>query len=474
MKTQRGWLVAVAIIFTLLPTLAAPPEVEALFPRAVALWQTTLVTPYAAQYTGVKFIGAADLDGDGLRDLLFAEASKFYQLYRGLGGGRFEQHHLCHFWYPVEGSPFTYRCGGFFCVEAGDLVDFDADGNVDLVLCGLRGSNDRNVYQVVLRRNLGELRFEDVAEVELPEGLQKIWGLPPSNGSSLEILGCAVTEERGKHYTRVYYVRLHHRGNWEFGGTELTRQGEGTPFARLDLNGDDAADVLLIRDDGVWALFGSRENGFAEELVFPTSERPRDVAVGDLNGDGVEDLALAIPQGVVVALGTGGGFREMGHFSLQEEPFEIEVADFNGDGVVDLAAISRTTQVAKEGSYREMYKAHVSVLLGRGDGSFIGPTHIPTDGRHPRSIVAVDVDGDGDLDLVVANEGSGDLSVLEGDGEGGFGLAPYSPVVITPCIQCLTWVGTGDFDEDGRPDLVVIQAADDLVFILLNRLGSTG
>jgi hypothetical protein len=80
------------------------------------------------------------------------------------------------------------------------------------------------------------------------------------------------------------------------------------------------------------------------------------------------------------------------------------------------------------------------------------------------AIAAADLDADGLLDLVVANRGSNDVSVLVGRGDGTFAeearLGPVSrPVAIA----------VGDVDADGLPDLVVANDDTDDVSVLFNR-----
>src|SRR5438445_16436 len=90
------------------------------------------------------------------------------------------------------------------------------------------------------------------------------------------------------------------------------------------------------------------------------------------------------------------------NFAVQLYPSSVGVGDFNGDGKQDLA-------VADQGS------GNVSVLLGNGRGSFGAATSF---GAHtsPRTVAVGDFNRDGKQDLAIANSGSGDVSVLLGTG----------------------------------------------------------
>ncbi|HWZ86802.1 MAG TPA: VCBS repeat-containing protein, partial [Thermoanaerobaculia bacterium] len=71
-------------------------------------------------------------------------------------------------------------------------------------------------------------------------------------------------------------------------------------------------------------------------------------------------------------------------------------------------------------------------------------------GRVPEAVAAGDFDGDGRIDLVVASEGAGDVTVLLGDGRGGFRVGRSFPAGAHP-----TEIFVADFDHDGRPDLAI-------------------
>jgi hypothetical protein len=185
---------------------------------------------------------------------------------------------------------------------------------------------------------------------------------------------------------------------------------------------------------------------------------PASVAVGDFNGDGKLDLAVAnsASNNVSVLLGNGDGtFQAAVNYAVGTNPASVAVGDLNGDGKLDLA-------VANIGSN------NVSVLLGNGDGTFKAAVNYAV-GSSPYSVAVGDFNGDGKLDLAVANPGSNNVSVLLGNGDGTFQTAVNYAVGSYPYS-----VAVGDFDGDGRMDLAVANHGSNNVSILLQSAPTGG
>jgi hypothetical protein len=207
-----------------------------------------------------------------------------------------------------------------------------------------------------------------------------------------------------------------------------------------DFNGDDKLDLVTANYffDFISVRLGNGMGGFGPKTTKNVGRWPHSVAVGDFNRDNKLDLATAnnLSNDVSVLLGDGtGGFAPKTDFGAGGEPISVAVGDFNLDGKPDLAT-------ANSGS------GNVSVLLGDGMGGF-GPKTDFGVGSEPRSVAVGDFNLDGKPDLVTANSGSGNVSVLLGDGTGGFGPKTNFGVGNGPGS-----VAVGDFNLDGKPDLV--------------------
>ena len=196
---------------------------------------------------------------------------------------------------------------------------------------------------------------------------------------------------------------------------------------------------------------------FAAATSFPVGVDAAAVAVGDLNGDGKPDLAVAnfSTDNVSVLLGTGSGsFGAATNFPAGSGPFGVAIGDFNTDGRPDLAVANR-------------FSNNVSVLLGTGTGSFGAPTNFGA-GNNPTSVAIADLNADGKPDLAVTNENSLNVSILLGNGAGSFGAATNFGVGFLP-----TSVAIGDLNADGKPDLAVANSNGSNVSVLLGN-GSGG
>ncbi len=227
------------------------------------------------------------------------------------------------------------------------------------------------------------------------------------------------------------------------------REDYDNPFdswdvAAEDFNEDGYQDLVVANrgSQDVSILIGRGEGSFQDAIIYDVGGSPVAVATGDFDEDGRQDIATAISRNVSILLGNGDGtFQGYVHYRVSEYYYcqlsDLAIEDFNNDGHLDLA-------VANEDS------DYVSILLGRGDGSFQEARDYGV-GIGPKDVATGDFNEDGHLDLAVANNFSLDVSILMGCGDGSFQAAVYYDIKHT--VQA---VATGDFDEDGHIDLAVV------------------
>jgi len=237
-----------------------------------------------------------------------------------------------------------------------------------------------------------------------------------------------------------------------------------------DFNGDGKADLAVANnaDNSVSVFLGHGDGTFGSAITTTAigGQGPVALAVGDFNGDGKLDLAVAnnvdtqaSPSNVAILLGDGtGNFTLKSTVSMENPgPVWVGVADLNGDARLDLVAVSSQSNASLG------YPGVVAVFLGNGDGTFGATSALPNAGTGPVSVAIGDFNNDGKLDLVQVNSnptsGSpGSLGVLTGNGDGTFnvlnGVTP--PTGIGP-----RGIVAADFNGDGNLDVAVANSSPD-------------
>lgn len=308
-------------------------------------------------------------------------------------------------------------------------ADFDGDGNQDVaVLTRNAGSNALRIYY-------GDGSFSDI------------------NASSI--------------------VRL---------DLTLSLTGEGVAMDQADLNNDGQADLLVMNNTGaVSLLLSDSPRSYSESSVLNTggvgaNSTFVELRVGDFNSDKRPDLVrLNQSQGlIVVNFGTGGGsFNQNVAFTIQTGPMptDLEVVDIGCDGLLDL--ISTDSAAASS-----------TILLGRGDGSFILPTlsNFNAGLADVKRGVAGDFDNDGFMDFANVGETVTEIGVLfnvtkslitENNGPPNNAGAAASMVVgdftNSGVLDVLTFdpdfdellifngLGDGSFSQAGQPDFFFLE-----------------
>lgn len=216
-------------------------------------------------------------------------------------------------------------------------------------------------------------------------------------------------------------------------------------MALADIDGDGDDDVVRVGEfDEPVVLFGDGSGAFVDPTPLPIASFSVRVELGDINGDGFVD-ALFGPKfsDAVATFGNGTGlFAPLGDLGTYPSmPSGIALADLDGDGADDVLVALGTQKP-------------LAIRMSNGAGNGFGLQALPN--ASPGAIAATDFDLDGDQDLVVRQTSSIPYVArsLRNDGFGNF--QPATTDVPIPGEGFV--LELADFDADGIDDLVTLQA----------------
>jgi hypothetical protein len=420
----------------------------------------TAVRPLAVQ--------AADMNGDGKLDLVVASnlgigniamSNNSISILLGNGDGTFQNH--------VDYATPSGEVNGAGIPAWVVVADFNGDGKLDVAanyaLPETATGTFPGAVAVYLGNTDGTLQRPVIFQVQDQFGPACSAATGDFNGDGRQDL--SVTTNSG---IEIFL------GNGD--GTFTLKGSGGGGFGQIiavDLDKDGKLDLVATSPlgNGVTAILGNGDGTFQMDTEFniATGSWPSGIAVGDFNGDGEQDIAVTVinisppypgvtsPAGsVVVFLGEGNGVFGGTPLSSavgadKSVTVSIKAVDLNGDGKLDLVFVN-------SGQPGSSIDNTVSVLLGRGDGTFRPQQTFPT-GLFPVDVEVADFNGDGKPDLAVANQicaltasscGAGSVSVLLGKGDGTFQPHVDFAVGVTPAS-----LATGDFSGNGKPGIAV-------------------
>jgi hypothetical protein len=410
---------------------------------------------YGTGYDPISVV-VGDFNGDHKRDLVTANSgSNTVSELIGNGDGSFRSHRD----FPLELNPAFTAVWDFNGDGIPDLVVANAGNGADSFVVSVLFGNGDGTFQPPVEYQAGEEPVSIVVADFNGDGIADLavaddnCPYDPCPGGYLSVL---LGNADGTFQAPSYY------GSW---------RGAVLSIATGDFNGDGKLDLVVADMYGstVGVLLGKGDGTFGPQREFRTGHATASVAVGDFNGDGKLDIVSANfcgksptcqngPGTVSILLGNGDGtFRSHVDYQTGNNPLSVAVGDFNGDGKTDLA-------VADSASRDSQYSA-VSVLLGNGDGTF--QKHVDYSvGSIPLAVTVTDINGDGRQDLAVANGGNKTVSVLLGNGDGTF-----QPHVDYATGNGTASVVAADLNGDGKTDLVTANYGN-TISVLLNTAGT--
>lgn len=404
----------------------------------------------------VSSLSVGNYDGDGHLDLaVLADGGAFILL--GLGDGTFRVPPMV----PLSENRSTIAIG-----------DFNGDGRPDLVT-GSWSSGELSFLP-----GLGDGGFGEASRLGNVPCAQSLASGDFNNDGALDVAvasdGWGFNVAVASDCTSAVFVFLGDR----LGNFTLQTQSKFAGFGPSDLkaadfNGDGRLDLAVVNGfpnplnefvGAVSILVGRGDGSFGPDLAFRFPSFPSSFAIGDLNNDGVPDLAITSGpfareefQGVSILLGDGhGGFVWWARFAPKSYLSDVDIEDLDGDGNADLV-------VAVSLGY-----SYSGILWGRGDGTFGPLAPLLAESPFALSDAVADLNSDGYLDVVRSN--SGTISVFLGHGD-----RTFEPEMRFLASGAPSFLLTADLNSDRRPDLVVLPSGNsfmrwigDSFMVLLN------
>jgi hypothetical protein len=455
----------------------------------------------------VDSIAIGDLDADNKPDIAASSTSSGITLFRGDGVGGFSRGRT----YLVKSSPFSVA-----------LSDFDSDGKQDTAAGGPSGQ--LTSFSIMLNTGAGvfaapravgtnassfgssatDVAVDDFNGDGLPDmavshsgqaGVNAIIAIllndanggftpmPPISffpGSSFRRVVTADFNEDGKADVAVagtISIPFQHVVSVSFGngngtfGTPLNISGffgqNPYDFAVGEFNNDGNLDIVVVSgtSQNYSILFGNGSGGFAFAAVQSVGTRFDRVAVGDFTGDSKQDLVITDfddARVVVLRNNDGGLFGVIQSIDLPGRPSAVVVDDFNSDGKRDIAVASQIL-----GGNSSLEEGRISVLLGDGAGGFAAAVHHEISSM-AEDLLSRDLDGDGHADLAVVDRTASTVSVLSGDGVGAFSPSLSFDVAGGPWA-----IAAQDFNSDSRADLALLPPFGRTVVLLFGKAATS-
>lgn len=375
-------------------------------------------------------IHAVDLNGDGWIDLTTAQSSTatigvFLNFGDSTGAGLFASPRI----YPVGVSPLV--------IESGDL---DGENGLDLIVVN-SGSGD---VSTLFNRGDGRVVSGSPINVGIDPRVARLGDIDRDGDLDL-VVGNVSSKELQLHLGDA-------RGKFP-DKSDITIGGNPHALALEDFDGDGLLDLAPVYANsfvgGVQWLQGTG-NGKFESPIKTSLERvndavPRFIATGDMNLDGLLDLAVLTDDEKFLKLEFGRDGRFEVELVAQLTVPRVEFlarSDFDRDGFLDFMVPVEDSGNAGVRVYRGNSKGELTFLT---DIFFAGSL---------KDVLFIDLDKDGALDMAGAQTGPNGLSVVRGTGPGRLGVRISVPLGVAPRgLQAL------DLDADGVFELAAVSAS---------------
>ncbi|MBT7827915.1 MAG: T9SS type A sorting domain-containing protein [Bacteroidetes bacterium] len=221
-----------------------------------------------------------------------------------------------------------------------------------------------------------------------------------------------------------------------------------------DFNGDNINDIIVAVPDGVNGFsvyLGNGDSTFQTKTDYYTGSRPWDMVSHDFDYDGDVDLMICRDQGGDVRLMKNNGSGVFSYYSRvnlgsSTYPKHIKAGYLNNDTLIDIVVTTNTG---------------IAVALGHATYTFLSPTKY-TAGLGIKEVTLGDFNNDSIIDIAASGSSYDEVYVFIGKGDGTFNSKVEYPSGDYPC-----GIEAYDMNGDGNIDLAVSNASDSTLFIML-------
>jgi hypothetical protein len=350
------------------------------------------------------------------------------------------------------------------------VADLDGDGLNDIIVVNNLRSKINLLYNLTGKTNRTEAVTTGKPELNdlPPDSRFRIDSIP----SDERIAALAVTDMNGDGRPDLVYfgdakdlvVRYNLGTNgwsepkrWHFEDGRM----DANSLATGDLNGDGLNDIALLGDDGaVYFLAQQKDHTLAEPVKIPYSGTPKAIQITDVDGDGKNDLVFVDFDNAApfrVRLQNAGG--QLGpEIYFKAQPIRSFWLDnLAGDRTNYLISIVQATGRAEVSQFTRKPAEPLSGAFKSGQFQIL-PLNKTDAGQ--RGVLWADVDGDGRADLLVAEPESGQLSVYLQSADGTLA----SPKTF-PCLAGVSQIAVSDWNKDGHPEIFLLSRDENSVAV---------